>query len=131
MITKENTDRTLRCVEDSDTSVSAVTKMNGINSNCSKRHIRVIDSDTAPCLTKDSKINLLSFIKSQKSSNRNAMRSRSHFVGIVAVSVLVVLLSQAVTSSSVNDCRGVRYAYSAKGLDLKDVPRQPRQGKNQ
>ena len=128
MITKENTDRTLRCMEDSDTSVSAVTKM---NSNCSKRHIRVIDSDTAPCLTKDSKINLLSFIKSQKSSNRNAMRSRSHFVGIVAVSVFVVLLTQAVTSSSVNDCRGVRYAYSAKGLDLKDVPRQPRQGKNQ
>ena len=130
MITKENTDRTLRCMEDSDTSVSAVTKMNGINSNCSKRHIRVIDSATAPCLTNDSKINF-SFNKSQKSSNRNAMRSRSHFVGIVAVSVLVVFLSQAVTSSSVNDCRGVRYAYSAKGLDLKDVPRQPRQGKNQ
>ena len=32
-------------------------------------------------------------------------------------------------ASSVNDCRGVRYAYLAKGLDLKDVPRQPRQGK--
>ena len=31
-------------------------------------------------------------------------------------------------ASSVNDCRGVRYAYLAKGLDLKDVPRQPRQG---
>ena len=32
-------------------------------------------------------------------------------------------------ASSVNDCRGVQYAYLAKGLDLKDVPRQPRQGK--
>jgi hypothetical protein len=32
-------------------------------------------------------------------------------------------------ASSVNDCMGVRYAYLAKGLDLKDVPRQPRQGK--
>ena len=129
MITQENTDRILLCMGDSDTSVCAVTKMNGIN--LSKRHIRVIDSDTAPCLTKDSKASRLSFNKSQKSSNRNALRSRSHFVGIVAVSVLIVFLSQAVTSSSVNDCRGVRYAYSAKGLDLKDVPRQPRQGRNQ
>ena len=32
-------------------------------------------------------------------------------------------------ASSVNDCRGVRYAYQQKGLDQKDVPRQPRQGK--
>ena len=31
--------------------------------------------------------------------------------------------------SSVNDCVGVKYAYSAKGLDQSDVPRQPRQGK--
>ena len=33
------------------------------------------------------------------------------------------------TASSVNDCRGVRYAYLAKGLDVRDIPRQPRQGK--
>ena len=38
-------------------------------------------------------------------------------------------LLQYASASSVNDCRGVRYAYLAKGLDLKDVPRQPRQGK--
>ena len=35
------------------------------------------------------------------------------------------------TASSVNDCRGVRYAYLAKGLDVRDIPRQPRQGKLQ
>ena len=34
-----------------------------------------------------------------------------------------------ISASSVNDCRGVKYAYSQKGLDQSDVPRQPRQGK--
>ena len=44
-----------------------------------------------------------------------------------AVLVLVVVSSSAV-GGSVNDCHGVRYAYRERGLDLKDVPRQPRQG---
>ena len=46
--------------------------------------------------------------------------------------ICVILLLQTesdVLASSVNDCRGVKYAYSAKGLDQSDVPRQPRQGK--
>ncbi len=30
---------------------------------------------------------------------------------------------------SVSDCQGVRYAYRERGIDLRDVPRQPRQGK--
>jgi len=45
--------------------------------------------------------------------------------------ICVILLLQTesdVLASSVNDCRGVKYAYSAKGLDQSDVPRQPRQG---
>lgn len=44
---------------------------------------------------------------------------------------LLVLLLDSGDASSVNDCRGVKYAYSAKGLDQNDVPRQPRQGKQQ
>ena len=40
-----------------------------------------------------------------------------------------VILMTSVGASSVNDCRGVKYAYSRKGLDQSDVPRQPRQGK--
>ena len=58
---------------------------------------------------------------------------RSHLSSNVVFLLLLTFLSTAilsVSSSSINDCRGVRYAYSAKGLDLKDVPRQPRQGKN-
>ena len=43
--------------------------------------------------------------------------------------VILCLLQVEVLTSSVNDCRGVKYAYSAKGLDQSDVPRQPRQGK--
>jgi len=41
---------------------------------------------------------------------------------------LVVFALAIGRCSSVNDCHSVRYAYLAKGLDLKDVPRQPRQG---
>ena len=46
-----------------------------------------------------------------------------------ALFILIVSQFSFVKSSSVNDCRGVKYAYSAKGLDQSDVPRQPRQGK--
>lgn len=45
-----------------------------------------------------------------------------------ALFILIVSQFSFVKSSSVNDCRGVKYAYSAKGLDQSDVPRQPRQG---
>jgi hypothetical protein len=69
------------------------------------------------------------------SSRRGVTKRRSvtkRRVGIVAaVVVLATLLSSAstVASTSINDCRSVRQAYSARGLDIKDVPRQPRQGK--
>ena len=43
--------------------------------------------------------------------------------------LLIFISVPTALSSSVNDCRGVKYAYSAKGLDQSDVPRQPRQGK--
>ena len=42
---------------------------------------------------------------------------------------LLLFIGGTALGSSVNDCRGVKYAYSAKGLDQSDVPRQPRQGK--
>ena len=42
---------------------------------------------------------------------------------------IFISVSGTALGSSVNDCRGVKYAYSAKGLDQSDVPRQPRQGK--
>lgn len=41
---------------------------------------------------------------------------------------IFISVSGTALGSSVNDCRGVKYAYSAKGLDQSDVPRQPRQG---
>ena len=44
--------------------------------------------------------------------------------------LLTLTLVLGIPASSVNDCRGVKYAYSQKGLDQSDVPRQPRQGKN-
>ena len=43
--------------------------------------------------------------------------------------LLTLTLVLGIPASSVNDCRGVKYAYSQKGLDQSDVPRQPRQGK--
>ena len=43
--------------------------------------------------------------------------------------ILLFSLVVEISASSVNDCRGVKYAYSQKGLDQSDVPRQPRQGK--
>ena len=46
-----------------------------------------------------------------------------------AAILILVALSTSVEGGSVNDCHGVRYAYRERGLDLKDVPRQPRQGK--
>ena len=46
-----------------------------------------------------------------------------------AVILVLVLVSSSANGGSVNDCHGVRYAYRERGLDLKDVPRQPRQGK--
>ena len=46
------------------------------------------------------------------------------------VAFFLLFIAGTVWGSSVNDCRGVKYAYSAKGLDQSDVPRQPRQGKN-
>ena len=45
------------------------------------------------------------------------------------VTTFLALFFNLAGSSSVNDCHSVKYAYLAKGLDLKDVPRQPRQGK--
>lgn len=46
-----------------------------------------------------------------------------------AVLLVLVVVSSGANGGSVNDCHGVRYAYRERGLDLKDVPRQPRQGK--
>ena len=59
------------------------------------------------------------------------MKFRRKFFSAPAFLTCVILLqtSPAALASSVNDCRGVKYAYSAKGLDQSDVPRQPRQGK--
>ena len=57
---------------------------------------------------------------------------RRKFSAETAIAFIVVILVQTSTkvlASSVNDCRGVKYAYSAKGLDQSDVPRQPRQGR--
>ena len=57
---------------------------------------------------------------------------RRKFSAETAIAFIVVILVQTSTkvlTSSVNDCRGVKYAYSAKGLDQSDVPRQPRQGR--
>ena len=50
-------------------------------------------------------------------------------INSASILVILCLLQVEVLTSSVNDCRGVKYAYSAKGLDQSDVPRQPRQGK--
>jgi len=61
----------------------------------------------------------------------NMKKFRRKFSAETAIAFIVVILVQTSTkvlTSSVNDCRGVKYAYSAKGLDQSDVPRQPRQG---
>ncbi len=42
---------------------------------------------------------------------------------------LLFLLPPLTLCGSVSDCQGVRYAYRERGIDLRDVPRQPRQGK--
>lgn len=63
--------------------------------------------------------------RTQKRNGRHlAVRPHSAFVYVL----ILCLAADLVRSSSVNDCRGVVYAYAAKGLDRSDVPRQPRQG---
>ena len=49
---------------------------------------------------------------------------------LVATTTTLVLVGLA-GAGSVNDCHGVRYAYRERGLDLRDVPRQPRQGQTE
>jgi hypothetical protein len=56
-------------------------------------------------------------------------KSRFRTVFIVVLLTTFACVGVGVNSSSINDCRGVRFAYSARGLDIKDVPRQPRQGR--
>ena len=56
-------------------------------------------------------------------------RARAMSSLFAAVVLVLVLVSSSANGGSVNDCHGVRYAYRERGLDLKDVPRQPRQGK--
>ena len=50
----------------------------------------------------------------------------------LTVMLLMVLafFPASTLAGSVNDCHGVRYAYSAKGWNAEDVPRQPRQGRH-
>ena len=60
---------------------------------------------------------------STASAESNALSS------LFAALLVLVLVSSSANGGSVNDCHGVRYAYRERGLDLKDVPRQPRQGK--
>ena len=60
---------------------------------------------------------------STASAEANALSS------LFAALLVLVLVSSSANGGSVNDCHGVRYAYRERGLDLKDVPRQPRQGK--
>ena len=48
---------------------------------------------------------------------------------VALIAAVVLFMFASANGSSVNDCHGVRYAYRERGLDLKDVPRQPRQGK--
>lgn len=55
-------------------------------------------------------------------------RARAMSSLFAAVVLVLVLVSSSANGGSVNDCHGVRYAYRERGLDLKDVPRQPRQG---
>ncbi len=60
---------------------------------------------------------------------RRSDHNRAVAVAIAAIVAVVILLPSPSFAGSVNDCHGVRYAYRERGLDLKDVPRQPRQGK--
>ena len=46
-----------------------------------------------------------------------------------AVAVVFAVFFVFAEGASVDDCHGVRYAYRERGLDLVNVPRQPRQGK--
>ena len=64
-----------------------------------------------------------------RTRRKNVAIKWRRFCNVVFV-VLVSFLATSITveSSSINDCRNVRFAYSSRGLDLKDVPRQPRQG---
>jgi len=50
-----------------------------------------------------------------------------NMVGLGLLIVLSVMSFQA-NGASTEDCRNVRFAYSSKGLELKDVPRHPRPG---
>ena len=42
---------------------------------------------------------------------------------------LALLASSNVLAGSVNDCQDARAAYQKRGLNVNEVPRQPRQGK--
>lgn len=44
------------------------------------------------------------------------------------LSMVVILVSMG-TCSSMNDCRGIQYAYKQRGLNFESVPRQPTPGK--
>lgn len=49
---------------------------------------------------------------------------------MVAAFVVAASFTLSVSANSINDCHSVRYAYRERGLDLRDVPRQPRQGEH-
>ena len=71
-------------------------------------------------------VNKLFLFRHETMTHRKTFRRWSTMKFICAA---FVILMTSVGASSVNDCRGVKYAYSRKGLDQSDVPRQPRQGK--
>ena len=68
------------------------------------------------------------FVKSD-SRGRGKMKLKMRIGWLLMVTVTVMV--SMVSGGSVNDCYGVRNAYTVKGLALKDkdVPRQPRHGK--
>jgi hypothetical protein len=95
--------------------------------------------DNIDCSSSDDSQNKMNSNSKNRSLKTNSQRtttiecrpSKSRFRNVFVVVLLTTFacIGVGVDSSSINDCRGVRFAYSARGLDIKDVPRQPRQGR--
>jgi hypothetical protein len=95
------------------------------------------EDNSDDCSSSDDSQNKMNSISKNRSLKTNShgkttkcpSKSRFRNVFVVVLLTTFACVGVGVDSSSINDCRGVRFAYSARGLDIKDVPRQPRQGR--
>ena len=67
--------------------------------------------------------------RSRTGSNVKRVSCLSDMATQVVVPILLTVLLPNLAMAGDISCQGMRYTYINKGLDLKDIPRSPKQGK--